>query len=84
MIQQYKKTFFGRILLVLAIALAGCGRFGNTLPEEGPEAVTKRFYEMITAAKIEGGTTTASEAYKLINVKISNLSVNQFLEIIKG
>ena len=82
--QQYKRTFIGGILLVLAIALAGCGRFGSTLPEEGPEAVTKRFYELITAAKIEGGTTSASEAYKLINVKTSNLSVNQFLEIIKG
>ena len=82
--QQYKRAFFGRILIVLAISLAGCGRFGSALPEEGPEVVTKRFYEMVTAAKIEGGTTTASEAYKLINIKISNLSVNQFLEVIKG
>ena len=82
--QQYKKRFFGSLLIVLAIALAGCGRFGSAVPEEGPESVTKRFYDMITAAKIEGGTTSASEAYKLVDVKISNLGVNQFLEIIKG
>ena len=82
--QQYKRALFGRILIVLAIALAGCGRFGSTLPEEGPEAVTKRFYELITAAKIEGGTTSASEAYKMINLKISNMNLNNFLEIIKG
>ena len=82
--QKVNGTFVGSILFVIAIALAGCGRFGNTLPEEGPEAVTKRFYELISAAKIEGGTTSASEAYKLINLKISNLGVNQFLEIIKG
>lgn len=82
--QQYKKRFFGSLLIVLAIALAGCGRFGSAVPEEGPESVTKRFYDMITAAKIEGGTTSASEAYKLVDVKISNLGVSQFLEIIKG
>lgn len=32
---------------------------------------------------MEGGTTTASEAYKLVDTKTSNLNVNQFLEIIK-
>ena len=82
--QQHKKRFFGSLLIVLTIALASCGRFGSALPEEGPESVTKRFYDMITTAKIEGGSTPASEAYKLVDVKISNLSVNQFLEIIKG
>ena len=84
LIPKFKREFFGHVLLVLAVVLAGCGRFGSTPPEEGPEAVTKRFYEFITAAKIEGGTSSASEAYKLINEKTSNLSVNQFLEIIKG
>lgn len=54
------------------------------MPEEGPEAVTKRFYELISASKIEGGTTPASEAYKLINGEASNLNLNQFLEIIKN
>lgn len=33
---------------------------------------------------MEGGTTTASEAYKLIDSETSNLNVNQFLEIIKN
>ena len=80
-----KKEFYGRILLVLTIAIAGCSRFGGTssLPEDGPETVTKRFYELISAAKMEGGATTASEAYKLVDTKVSNMNVNQFLEIIK-
>ena len=79
------KIFYSRILLVLAITIAGCSRFGGTsaLPEDGPEVVTKRFYELISAAKLEGGTTTASEAYKLVDIKVSNLNLNQFLEIIK-
>lgn len=79
-----KKEFYRHLLLVLAIAIAGCGRLGGSdLPDDGPETVAKRFYELISAAKMEGGSTTASEAYKLVDTKTSNLSVNQFLEIIK-
>lgn len=79
-----KKGFVGRILLVLTIAITGCDSGSiSALPEDGPEIVTKRFYELISAAKMEGGTTTASEAYKMVDVKISNLNLNQFLEIIK-
>lgn len=86
MFLDLKKEFYGRLLLVLAIALAGCGPLGKSgnQPEEGPEAVTKRFYELISASKIEGGTSPASEAYKLISGEASNLNVNQFLEIIKN
>lgn len=84
LILKFKKEFYGRILLVLAIALTGCDLGGTSaLPEDGPEVVTKRFYELISAAKMEGGTTTASEAYKLVDTKVSNLTLNQFLEIIK-
>lgn len=85
MILARNKNLYGRILLVIAIAIAGCGRLGggNDLPEDGPEVVAKRFYELISAAKMEGGTTTASEAYKMVDTRISNLSVNQFLEVIK-
>ena len=83
LILKFKKEFYGRILLVLAIALTGCSGSDDTQPDEEPEAVTKRFYELISAAKMEGGTTTASEAYKMVDTKISNLNVNQFLEIIK-
>jgi hypothetical protein len=72
------------LLLALAMAITGCGRVGSQAPDEGPEAVAKRFYELITASKIEGGTTPASEAYKLINSETANLNVNQFLEIIKN
>lgn len=85
MILKCKKEFYGRLLLVLAIAMTGCDRMGDTsaLPEDEPEVVTKRFYELISAAKMEGGTTTASEAYKMVDTRISNLNLNQFLEIIK-
>lgn len=73
------------LLFVLAFAISGCERFGGDsgLPEDGPEVVTKRFYELISAAKLEGGSTTASEAYKLIDTRVSNLNLNQFLEVIK-
>ncbi|MFZ2301883.1 MAG: hypothetical protein WAW10_08445 [Gallionella sp.] len=85
MILQRNKKFYSRILLICAIAIAGCSRLGGTgsLPEDGPETVAKRFYELISAAKMEGGTTTASEAFKLVDTKTSNMNVNQFLEIIK-
>ncbi|OGS98529.1 MAG: hypothetical protein A3F73_08025 [Gallionellales bacterium RIFCSPLOWO2_12_FULL_59_22] len=79
-----KKWFCGGILLALAIAVTGCGRLGGSAtPDEEPEAVAKRFYELISTSKIEGGTTPASEAYKMIDSKTSNLNVTQFLEIIK-
>src|SRR3989338_10862166 len=85
LILKCRKNFYGLILLALAIAITGCDRPGGTgaLPEDGPEVVTKRFYELISAAKMEGGTTTASEAYKMVDIKVSNLNLNQFLEIIK-
>ena len=79
-----KRKLYSCILLVLAIAVAGCSRLGGThLPDDEPEVVAKRFYELISAAKLEGGSTTASEAYKLVDTSVSNLNVNQFLEIIK-
>ncbi|MDO8463926.1 MAG: hypothetical protein Q7S46_01545 [Gallionella sp.] len=84
MVLQRNKKFYSRILFIFAIAIAGCSRLGgSTLPEDGPETVAKRFYELISSAKTEAGTATASEAYKLVDTKTSNLSVNQFLEIIK-
>lgn len=85
MILMRKREFYSRILLILAIVVAGCSRLGGTgsLPEDGPEAVTKRFYELISAAKLEGGTTTASEAFKMVDTRVSNMNVNQFLEVIK-
>lgn len=67
---------------VLALLLAACGGMGQ--PEESPEAVARRFYELISASKVEGGTTPASEAYKLTNAEAANLNLNQFLEIIKN
>lgn len=86
MILKRNKEFYSRILLALAIAIAGCGRVGDSsaLPEDEPETVAKRFYELISAAKMEGGSTTASEAFKMVDTKVSNMNVNQFLEVIKG
>lgn len=85
MILKCKRKFYGLILLAFTIAIMGCDHPGDasSLPEDGPEVVAKRFYELISAAKMEGGTTTASEAYKMVDVKISNLNLDQFLEIIK-
>ena len=47
---------------------AGCGGVGQ--PEEG-RAVTKRFYDLISASRSRG-TTPASEAYKLTTGQASN------------
>lgn len=82
---RFNKVFLSRILFICAIAIAGCGRPGgtNALPDDQPEAVAKRFYELISSAKTDAGTTTASEAYKLVDTRASNLNINQFLEIIK-
>lgn len=67
---------------VLVLSLGACGTGGQ--PEETPEAVTRRFYDLISASKTEGGPTPASEAYKLTNAESANMNVNQFLEIIKN
>ena len=81
MTSTYTRNLYGCLLLVLSIAITACD---SQKPEESPEAVTKRFYDLITASKVEGGTSPASEAYKMINSEASNLNVNQFLEIIKN
>lgn len=81
MTSTYTRKLYGGLLLALSIAITACS---PQKPEESPEAVTKRFYDLITASKIEGGTTPASEAYKLINSEAANLNINQFLEIIKS
>jgi hypothetical protein len=82
MIQNSGRALVAHILAALFVGLAGCGGLGQ--PEEGPEAVAKRFYDLIAASKVEGGTTPASEAFKLTNGPAANLNLNQFLEIIKN
>lgn len=82
MIKNSGRALIAHLLIVLFAGLAGCGGAGQ--PEERPEAVTKRFYDLISASKVEGGTTPASEAYKLTTGQASNLNLNQFLEIIKN
>jgi len=67
--------------LALSASLAACGA-GE--PAESPEVVTKRFYDLISASKAEGGTTPASEAYKLTTGPQVNLHPNQFVEIVKN
>jgi hypothetical protein len=67
---------------MVVLVVAGCGGTGQA--EESPEAVAKRFYDLISTSKVEGGTTPASEAYKLTTGASANLNLNQFLEIIKN
>ncbi len=69
----------GALAFLLTLAACGAGE-----PAESPEAVAKRFYDLISASKIEGGSTPASEAYKLTTGPAVNLHPNQFLEIIKN
>jgi len=78
---QRNIKFYSLILFIIAIA--GCSRGTGALPDDKPETVAKRFYELIASAKFEGGATTAGEAFKLVDTRTSNLNLNQFLEIIK-
>ena len=81
MAQRSVRELVMGIMAGLILGLAGCA---SGQPDEGPEAVTRRFYELISASKEEGGTTPASEAYKLTNGQAANMNLNQFLEVIKN
>ncbi|MFQ5356331.1 MAG: hypothetical protein ACE5DY_07595 [Mariprofundaceae bacterium] len=80
-----KRGLLSSLLLVLTFMMAGCDGSGanSALPEVGPEAVTKKFYDLITEAKLKGGASPAKEAFKLIDSENANLNIHQFLEIIK-
>ena len=80
--QNAGRALIAILLATLFMALVGCRGAGP--PEEDPETVARRFYDLISASKIEGGPTPASEAYKLTNGPASNMNLNQFLEIIKN
>lgn len=82
MTQRTGRELILNVLAGFVLGLAGCGAVGQ--PDEGPEVVTRRFYELISASKEEGGTTPASEAYKLTNAQSANMNLNQFLEIVKN
>lgn len=71
-----------RTTLLLLGVLAACGL--KSEPDEDPQTVARRFYDLITASKVEGGPAPATEAFKLIDSRSANLNVHQFLEIIKG
>jgi len=64
--------------------LAGCDGSGNSveLPEVGPAAVTKQFYEYISESKLRG-MTPAKEAFKLIDSESAHMDIHRFLEVIK-
>lgn len=85
MILKYKRKLLSSLLLALTIAIVGCdGANGSSaMPESGPEAVTKQFYDYISEAKLKGGASPAKEAYKLIDSETANLNIHQFLEIVK-
>jgi hypothetical protein len=82
-----KEILFSGIIILAAIAMAGCEQMNASasygVPEEGPVVVTKQFYEYISEAKIKGGTTLIGEAFKMVDSSVSNLNLNQFGEIIK-
>jgi len=72
-------------LLALVFAMAACDGSGKSaveLPEIGPEAVTKQFYEFISESKLRG-MTPAKEAYKLIDKDSAHKNIQEFLQIIK-
>jgi hypothetical protein len=71
-------------LFVLVFSIAGCERQGAGVnPEEGPGAVVKRFYELVSEATREGGSTSARLAYGLISSDRSRLRVEEFMEVVK-
>jgi len=83
-ILRYKKTLLGSALLALVVAMAGCNGSDKSveLPEVGPEAVTRQFYEFISESKLRG-MTPAKEAYKMIDKNAAHMNVYRFLEIVK-
>jgi hypothetical protein len=71
-------------LFILVFSIAGCERQGVSVnPEEGPGIVVKRFYELVSAATKEGGSSSARVAYGLISSDRSRLRVEEFLEVVK-
>lgn len=69
------KELIGSTLFFILI-ISGC-KFGATMPQEGPEDVVKRFYAYIH----EGGSTTLSEAYRLVSPRCK-LSEDRFRSIV--
>ena len=67
MIKRFRRALIAHVVIVLFAGLR-CGGVGQ--PEEG-RAVTKRFYDLISASRSRG-TTPASEAYKLTTGQASN------------
>jgi len=66
------KKITGSIVLFILI-ISGCKFGGSRMPQEGPGDVVKRFYAYIR----EGGSTTLSEAYRLVSPKCK-LSEDRF------
>jgi len=80
-----KRKILSGALLAFVLAMAGCNGSGESaveLPEIGPEAVTKQFYEFISESKLRG-MTPAKEAFKLIDKGSAHMNIQQFLQVIK-
>lgn len=70
------KGFLFALLAVLFLTASGCEK--KVRPAEGPEEVVEKFYAYIQ----EGGSTTLSEAFRLVDEKLCNLSEAQFKDTV--
>lgn len=65
------------LLAVIVLAASGCSE-KKVRPAEGPEEVVKKFYSYV----MEGGSTTLSEAFRMVDEKLCNLSEEQFKDTV--
>ncbi len=86
---RFSKTLFRKTTLAVALLVViGASAIiviesNKPLPSEPAEAVTEKFYEYISQARIRGGTLLIREAYKLIDNERSRLSEARFIEIVQ-
>lgn len=86
---RFSRTLFRKTTLAVALLVViGASAIvviesNKPLPSETAEAVTEKFYEYISQARIRGGTLLIREAYKLVDSERSRLSEARFIEIVQ-
>lgn len=76
---RYLKSVFAACLLFLS----GCGGpSGQALPAEDPAAVAKQFYEYISDASVQGGSSPLRAAHKMVSAQ-SRVDEAKFVDIAK-